>query len=195
MEVLRNNKVIGYNNYYFSKKKDIIEVKNQIKFNVRLFGANIFNVEGYGVEQYNEDKLISYESKTLQNDKKKFVSLYYDADIDKFIIKGSSFRGQTNTASIIGNWWNHKLLQADSQISPISGSIKEQLVTFIKKDKIELYGKTYDVDHFKLTSKDMNLPKNKRLNFDIWFDKKTGLILKVKYSRMGNWEYRLKKYE
>ena len=195
MEVLRNNKVIGYNNYYFSKKKNIIEVKNQIKFNVRLFGANIFNVEGYGVEQYNEDKLISYESKTLQNNKKKFVSLYYDADIDKFIIKGSSFRGQTNTASIIGNWWNHKLLQTDSQISPISGSIKEQLVTFIKKDKIELYGKTYDVDHFKLTSKDMNLPKNKRLNFDIWFDKKTGLILKVKYSRMGNWEYRLKKYE
>ena len=87
------------------------------------------------------------------------------------------------------------MLQTDSQISPISGSIKEQLVTFIKKDKIELYGKTYDVDHFKLTSKDMNLPKNKRLNFDIWFDKKTGLILKVKYSRMGNWEYRLKKYE
>jgi len=87
------------------------------------------------------------------------------------------------------------LLQTDSQISPISGSIKEQLVTFIKKDKIELYGKTYDVDHFKLTSKDMNLPKNKRLNFDIWFDKKTSLILKVKYSRMGNWEYRLKKYE
>ena len=87
------------------------------------------------------------------------------------------------------------MLQTDSQISPISGSIKEQLVTFIKKDKIELYGKTYDVDHFKLTSKDMNLPKNKRLNFDIWFDKKTSLILKVKYSRMGNWEYRLKKYE
>ena len=39
------------------------------------------------------------------------------------------------------------------------------------------------------------LPKDKKLNFDIWFDKKRGLILKVKYSRMGNWEYRLKSYE
>jgi len=30
----------------------------------------------------------------------------------------------------IGNWWSHKILQASSQISPISGSIKEQIVTF-----------------------------------------------------------------
>ena len=41
----------------------------------------------------------------------------------------------------------------------------------------------------------MNLPEDKQLNFDIWLDKKTGLILKVKYSKMGNWEYRLKNYE
>ena len=52
-----------------------------------------------------------------------------------------------------------------------------------------------DVEHFKLTSKDMSIPKDKRLNFDIWFDKKNALILKVAYSRMGNWEYRVKKFE
>ena len=63
------------------------------------------------------------------------------------------------------------------------------------KEKIELYGKTYEVEHFKLTSKDMSIPKDKRLNFDIWFDKKNALILKVAYSRMGNWEYRVKKFE
>ena len=58
-----------------------------------------------------------------------------------------------------------KYLQSNSQISPVSGSIKEQVVTFIGKEKIELYGKTYDVDHFKLTSKDMSLPKDKRIKF------------------------------
>ncbi len=31
----------------------------------------------------------------------------------------------------------------------------------------------------------MSIPKDKRLNFDIWFDKKNALILKVAYSRMG----------
>ena len=88
-----------------------------------------------------------------------------------------------------------KFYKTDSQISPVSGSIKEQVVTFIAKEKIEIYGKTYEVDHFKLTSKDMSLPKDKRLNFDIWFDKKNSLILKVTYSRLGNWEYKVKKFE
>ena len=63
------------------------------------------------------------------------------------------------------------------------------------KEKIILYGKTYEVDHFKLSSKDMNLPKDKRLDFNIWYDQKSSMILKVTYSRMGSWEYRLKNFE
>ncbi len=38
----------------------------------------------------------------------------------------------------------------------------------------------------------MSLPDDKKLNFDIWLDKKTLLIIKVSFERMGNWEYRLK---
>ena len=87
------------------------------------------------------------------------------------------------------------MLQAESQISPISGSIKEQLVTFIGKEKITINGKEFDTDHFKLTSKDMTLPEDKRLNFDIWLDKKTSVIVKVTYERMGSCEYRIKNIE
>ena len=82
-----------------------------------------------------KDQLISYNSRTLQNDKKKFVDLTYNKNTKKFDIKGSSFNGEALTNNVIGNWWNHKILQADSQISPISGSIKEQVVTFIGKEK------------------------------------------------------------
>ena len=142
-----------------------------------------------------KDQLISYHSKTLQNDKEKFVNLVFDKDKNKFNIKGSSYSGEASINNIIGNWWSHKILQTDSQISPISGSIKEQVVTFIRKEKIQQYGKTYEVDHFKLNSKDMSLPKDKRLDFDIWFDKKNSMIIKVSYSRMGNWEYRLKNFK
>ena len=56
-------------------------------------------------------------------------------------------------------------------------------------------GKKYETDHFKLTSKDMSLPEDKKLNFDIWLDKKTSVIVKITYERMGNWEYRLKNLE
>ena len=195
MEILKDGKVIGYNFYFFNKEDDIITVKNQIHFKVDLFGVEMFNFEGRGIEKYKDNKLISYKSSTRQNDKKKFVKLIYEPEKDKFNIKGSSYTGLAKTNNIVGNWWNHKILQAESQISPISGSIKKQVVSFIGKEKIELYGKIIEVDHFKLTSKNKNIPKNKRLDFDIWYDKENAMIVKVSYSRMGNWEYRLKNHE
>ena len=195
MEILKDGEVIGYNYYFFKKNKDETVVTNQIKFTVKIFGATVFEIEGYGEEKYIKDKLISFNSKTRQNKKEKFVNLKLNEERNEFEIKGSSYSGKASTDNVVGNWWSHKILQSNSQISPISGSIKEQVVTFIGKEKLELYGKSYDVEHFKLTSKDMSIPKDKRLNFDIWFDKKNALILKVAYSRMGNWEYRVKNFE
>jgi len=195
MEVLRNGEVIGYNYYFFKKDLDNTIVTNQFKFTIKLFGASIFEVESYGEEIYDKDKLISFNSKTQQNKKDKYVQLKLNDKENKYEIKGSSYTGSASIENVIGNWWSHKILQTNSQISPISGSIKEQVVTFIKKEKIELYGNTYEVEHFKLTSKDMSIPEDKRLNFDIWFNKKNSTIIRVSYSRMGNWEYRLKDFE
>jgi hypothetical protein len=195
MDILKDGDVIGYNYYFFKKDKDETTVTNQIKFTVKLFGATVFEIEGYGEEKYIKDKLISFNSKTRQNKKEKFVNLKLDKQKNEFKIIGSSYSGKASTDNVIGNWWSHKILQTNSQISPISGSIKEQIVTFVSKEKLELYGKTYDVEHFKLTSKDMSIPKDKRLNFDVWFNKENSLILKVTYSRMGNWEYRVKNFE
>ena len=195
MDIFRNGELIGYNYYFFTRKGDETLITNQIKFSVKLLGATIFQVEGYGEEKYIKDQLISYDSKTIQNGKEKFVNLIFDENKNKFDIKGSSYSGGASTNNIIGNWWNHKILQTDSQVSPISGSIKEQVVTFVGKEKIEQYGKTFEADHFKLNSKDMSLPKDKRLNFDIWYDKKNSMIIRVSYSRMGNWEYRVRSFE
>ena len=195
MEIFRNGELIGYNHYFFKRNGAKTIVTNQIKFVVKLLGATVFQVEGYSEEKYLKDQLVSYNSKTLQNDKKKFVNLTFNQENKKFDIKGSSYNGEASADNVIGSWWNHKILQASSQISPISGSIKDQVVTFLGKEKIDLYGKVYDVDHFTLKSKDMSIPKNKRLDFDIWYDRKNSMIIKVSYSRMGDWEYRLKNFD
>ena len=195
MEILRNDEVIGYNNYFFKRDGEKTIVKNQYKFEVKLLSATIFKVEGYGEEIYLKDNLISFQSKTLQNKKEKFVNLKLEKNSKSFDIKGSSYSGEASLKNIIGNWWSHKILQAESQISPISGSIKEQIVTFIGKENISINSKQYETDHFRLTSKDMSLPEDKKLNFDIWLDKKTSVIVKIRYERMGNWEYRLKNFE
>ena len=52
MEIFRNNELIGYNYYFFTRDKNITTVTNQIKFSVKLLGATIFQVEGYGEEKY-----------------------------------------------------------------------------------------------------------------------------------------------
>lgn len=192
MDIFRNDELIGYNYYFFTRKGDETTVTNQIKFSVKLLGATVFQVEGYSEEKYLNDQLISYNSKTLQNNKEKFVNLFFDKNKNKFNIKGSSYSGEASSNNIVGNWWSHKILQTDSQISPISGSIKKQVVTFVGKEKIEQYGKVYNVDRFTLKSKDMTLPKDKRLDFNIWYEPETAQILRVSYSMMGNWEYRLK---
>jgi hypothetical protein len=195
MEILKDGDVIGYNHYFFNKDKDETTVTNQIKFTVKVFGAIVFEIEGYGEEKYVKNKLISFNSKTRQNKKDKFVNLELNKQKNEFDIKGSSYSGKASTDNVIGNWWSHKILQTNSQISPISGSIKEQIVTFVGKEKLVLYGKTHEVEHFKITSKDMSIPKDKQLNFDVWFEKESALILKVTYSRLGEWEYRVKNYE
>ena len=141
------------------------------------------------------EKYHFYGNDEVQNDKKKFANLTYNNKSKKFDIDGSSYNGEASNRSVVGNWWSHKILQADTQISPVSGSVKEQVVTFLGKEKINLYGKIYNVDHFTLKSKDMSLPKDKRLDFDIWYDPENFIIKKISYTRMGLWEYHLKNIE
>ena len=195
MEVFRNGEVIGYSNYFFDQKDNIIIIKNNTKFKVELFGVSVFSISSETVETYENGELIYFKSKTFQNDKEKYVNLNYDQSLKKLIIDGSSYKGEASTDCIVGNWWNHKILKANCQISPLSGSIKDQIVTFLGKENISLYGKNYLVHHYKLKSKNENMPDNKKLDFDIWFNLENNLILKVAYSKMGDWEYRLKNFE
>ncbi len=83
-------------------------------------------------------------------------------------------------------------MESEAQISPLSGSVKDQVVTFLGKEKVQIYGKEYLAHKFSLKSKDESISENKKLDFEIWLEPKKNLILKVKYNRMGSWEYILK---
>ena len=194
MDVLRNDKVIGYSNYFFKHDEETMTVENYTKFIVEMFGVKVFSIDSKSKEIYKKDKLISFESTTLQNNKKKFVQLNYDEKKNKFIINGSSYVGEANLDNIIGNWWNSKILEAKTQISPLSGSIKKQTIKLTNKDEIEFNGKRIKLFQFKLKSTE-DLPDDKKLDFNIWLDPNKGIIYKVKYNRLGSWEYRLKNYE
>ena len=192
MEVFKDNKYIGFSKFFFNKTEKKFEVKNITEFQVKLMGVTVFSIKSEGLEIYENDQLTYFKSDTVQNDKKKFVEVFFDEENKNYKIDGSSYKGTGDLDSIVGNWWNHKLLQSDTQISPLSGSIKQQSVEFIKKEKIRLYGKEINVEKFSLKSIDESLPKDKRLDFEIWYDKKRAMIVKIRYKRLGTWEYRLK---
>lgn len=193
MEIFKDNKYIGFSKFFFNKTQKKFEVTNTTKFKVKLMGIPVFSVISEGLEIYENDQLIYFKSDTVQNDKKKFVEVFFDEENRNFKINGSSYKGTGNLENIIGNWWNHRLLQSDTQISPLSGSIKKQSVEFLKKEKIRLYENEINVEKFRLKSTDESLPKDKRLDFEIWYDKKRAMIVKIRYKRLGTWEYRLKK--
>jgi len=194
MEVLRNDKVIGFSNYYFEHKKDLMIVKNETNFLVEMAGIKIFSIKGNSEEVYKNEQLISFKSSTLQNKKRKFVKLIFDENKNLFIINGSSFKGETGLDNVIGNWWNSKILQSESQISPLSGSVKEQIVKLVGKDEMILNGKKYKLFKFNLKSSNEELPKDKKLDFNIWLEPNEGIIFKVQYNRLGNWEYKIKNF-
>jgi len=195
MDIYRNGEIIGYSNYYFKSNKDIFEVINETEFEVKIAGVKLFSIKSISKEKYQNDQLVEFKSETMQNKKKKFVNLFFDISKDYFIIDGSSYKGSANKENVVGNWWNHKILTSNSQISPLSGSIKKQEVSFISKEKLVINGISLVVDHFKLKSTDENLEADKRLDFDIWYDSKNNIIVKVEYKRLGKWQYILKKIE
>ena len=194
MEVLRNGDVIGFSNYKFSKENGFLKVENETKFKVDVLGVNIFKINSLGTEIYKNNNLVSFESETFQNKKVKYVNLKLSEDKTQYLINGSSYKGNATLDNVIGNWWNYKILQTDTQISPLSGSIKKQQVKYIGDEVLEILGRKINSNKFSLKSKNQNIAEDKKLDFIVWMDPSTNIILKVSYERMGSWEYKLKKF-
>ena len=194
MEVIRNGDVIGFSNYKFSKENSLLKVENETKFKVDVLGVNIFKINSLGTEIYKNNNLVSFESETFQNKKVKYVNLKLSEDKTQYLINGSSYKGNATLDNVIGNWWNYKILQTDTQISPLSGSIKKQQVKYIGDEVLEILGRKINSNKFTLKSKNQNIAEDKKLDFIIWMDPNTNIILKVSYERMGSWEYKLKKF-
>ena len=192
-DLYRNNSLIGSHKYNFVKNGDNLSVKSVVNFKITKLGIDLYKYFAESTENYHKNAFVSFSSTTVQNKKNKYVKINLNKDKNKLYINGSSYKGTGNLENIIGNWWNHRLLQSDTQISPLSGSIKKQSVEFLKKEKITLYENEINVEKFRLKSTDESLPKDKRLDFEIWYDKKRAMIVKIRYKRLGTWEYRLKK--
>ena len=192
-DLFRNNDLIGSHTYEFNRKKDKLSVKSVVNFKITKLGIDLYKYFAESTENYQKNEFYSFNSKTIQNKKNKYVNINLNNEKNKLYIDGSSYKGDADINFMVGTWWNHEIVKAKAQISAISGRIIEQKVEFLGKKQIELNGKNYEALHFKFLSSDEALPDNKKLNTDIWYDAKTLIWLKARFVKQGNWEYRLRK--
>ncbi len=188
MDILRNGKKIGYNKYSFKNQNNLLIVKNEINFAVKMIGINLLDINGSSTETYKNGKLVKFKSSTIQNKKKKHNELTLDESKKTFKIKGSSFNGNAPSSVLVGNWWNHSILQSDMIISPLSGSLKYQEIYFLSKEILKIDNNNYNTSKFKIIMR-KNMDDKKKDEFNVWLDEKSKIILKVSYSKFGDWEY------
>ena len=185
-----NNKHIGNHTFKFNLKKNLLYVNSEGSFKINKLGVVLIDYRTVSEEVYSNGKLISYQSKTTQNDKKKFVNIKLVKE-KKFEINGSSFKGLTDASAIIGSWWNHEIVKNSKQISPISGRVIDQKVKFLGQKKILIDKNEYNTLHFHFFSDNEKPMSEKKLNIEIWYDKQNLNWVKAKYEKLGKWEYRL----
>ena len=188
MDILRNGKKIGYNKYSFENQNNLLVVKNEINFVAKLVGINLLDVKGSSTETYKNGKLIKFNSNTIQNKKKKYNKLILEENKKNFKIKGSSYNGNAPSTALVGNWWNHNILQSEMIISPLSGSLKFQEIYFLSKEILKINNYHHSTKKFKIVMK-KNVDDKKKEEFNVWLDEKSKIILKVSYSKFGDWEY------
>ena len=192
-DLFRNNKLIGQHIYVFSRNGRNLTVNSKINFEIKILDITLYKYFSESKEKYVNGKFESLSATTNQNDKKKFSKIYKKEN--KFLIEGSSYKGEAPKDFIIGSWWNHSIIKYGIQISTASGRIIKQNVSFLGKETIEVNNKKYSALKFNFSSKDQSLSKDKKLNMDVWYDEKTLIWLKASYKKKGNWEYRLKHFE
>ncbi len=193
-ELFRNNKLIGFHNYTFSRDQNQLNVKSEVEFKITKLGVDLYKYKAESEEKYKDGKFFSFTSNTNQNKKIKYVKIL-KKDANTLTIDGSSYQGDTSVDNIIGTWWNHEIVKAKAQISAISGRIIEQKVTFIGKETIKIGNKNFKTLRFNFSSSDETLPDSKKLNTDVWYDEKTFLWVKAAFDKTGYWEYRIKNYK
>ena len=188
-DIYRNNTHIGKHIFFFEKSNDTLAVKSEINFQIKKLGIVLYKYNVKGTEVYKDGELIKFNSTTDQNGKKKYVNLKLENG--EYLIDGSSYKGKAPVSYLLGTWWNHSIVEAEAQISAVSGRIIHQKVTFLGNEQIKIGNKNYDTLHFNFSSTDKKLDKDKKLNTDVWYDEKTLNWIKASFKKKGNWVYKL----
>jgi hypothetical protein len=182
-EIFRNDKKVGYHNIIFSRDKEMLIVRNEIQFEIKKLGISFYKYQSEGTEVYDQDRLLfTFNSKTSDNKKLKYCNIEAKGN-ENYLIDGSSYKGTFNKDFAISSYWNHEILKKNTQISGITCKIRNQKVTFLKNESIEVKGQTTKTSVFNIDGKG--------LDTQIWYRKKDMAIVRQILNQKGIWRYEI----
>jgi len=182
-EIFRNDKKVGYHNIIFSRDKEMLIVRNKIQFEIKKLGISFYKYQSEGTEVYDQDGfLFTFNSKTSDNKKLKYCNIEAQ-DNKNYLIDGSSYKETFNKDFAISSYWNHEILKKNIQISGITCKIRNQKVTFLKNELIEVKGQTTKTLVFNIDGKG--------LDTQIWYRKKDMAIVRQILNQKGIWRYEI----
>ena len=182
-EIFRNDKKVGYHNIIFSRDKEMLIVRNEIQFEIKKLGISFYKYQSEGTEVYDQDGLLfTFNSKTSDNKKLKYCNIEAQ-DNKNYLIDGSSYKGTFNKDFAISSYWNHEILKKNTQISGITCKIRNQKVTFLKNETIEVKGQATKTSVFNI--------KGEGLDTQIWYRKKDMAIARQILNQKGIWRYEI----
>ena len=108
-----NNKLVGNHVFKFKQEGELFYVNSKGSFKIDKLGVVLMDYKTESEEIYKNDQLIKYSSKTFQNNKEKFAKVVLK-EKDKLYVEGSSYKGETESTSMIGSWWNHEIVKNEN---------------------------------------------------------------------------------
>jgi len=161
----------------------MLTVKNEIQFEIKKLGISFYKYQSEGTEVYDQDGILfRFNSKTSDNRKLKFCNI--EAQNNKnYLIEGTNYKGFLNKDFAISSYWNHEILKKNTQISGITCKIRNQKVTFLKNESIEVKGQATKASVFNI--------KGEGLDTQIWYRKKDMAIVRQILNQKGIWRYEI----
>jgi len=182
-EIYRNDNKVGYHNIIFSRDKGMLTVKNQIQFEIKKLGISFYKYQSEGTEVYDQDGLLfTFNSKTSDNKKMKFCNIEVKNN-KNYLIEGTNYKGFLNKDFAISSYWNHEILKKKTQISGITCKVRNQKVTFLKNETINVKGLPVKTAVFNI--------QGEGLDTRIWYRKKDMAIARQILNQKGVWRYEI----
>ena len=100
-DLFRNNDLIGSHKYNFIKNGDNLTVESVVNFKITKLGIDLYKYFAESNENYEKSMFSSFNSKTIQNKKEKYVNINLNKDKKKLFIDGSSYKGDADINFIL----------------------------------------------------------------------------------------------